>query len=129
MAVRGQDLISKGEHIHVISLWGERSTAGNTNLVNQMRNSLMNHPGPSEPKVITRRYKLNNSTGELTSKETTPLASHTTSASISLHLFNLKSVDAHAMKTAIEVVRKEVVESTPPHKAIHVFFDEITTVK
>ena len=45
MAVRGQHLVSQGQHVHVISLHGDWSEAGNMHLVHQMRQSLFCAPG------------------------------------------------------------------------------------
>ena len=120
-------LVQRPGRVHIVSLWGDRSDAGNINLMNQMKNTLMEHAA-REPVVCIRRYPYDKDTGEVTSVKTTvtPETARPDDAAIILHLFDVWSVDGQARQTAMTSVKRQVVTSAQSKRDNHVFVDEAT---
>ena len=128
MVVRGVQVIDRGGRVHIVSLWGFLSDAGNINLMNQIKNTLMEHAA-HEPVVCIRRYTYDKDTGEVTSVKTTvtPETARPDDAAITLHHFNVWSVGGdQAWQTAMTSVRRQVVTSAQSGTDNHVFVDEAT---
>ena len=123
MAVRGQHLVSQGQHVHVISLHGSWSEAGNQHLVHQMRQSLT-----PEPVLCTKRYHVDQNTGVVTLVKTTVTPVTSSAVNVTLHLIDIGNVDCRVEQTVMKALRRELSVSTPPNHTMHVFSDEATSL-